>query len=60
MHSDFNSIIVFCIFFNIFFIHEKYIERGTQAEGEAGCGEPKVGLDPRMQGSCPEPKAGAQ
>ena len=37
-------------------------ERGRDLEGEkqAPCGEPDVGLDPRMWGSHPEPKADAQ
>ena len=38
-------------------------EAETQAEGAlhgAPCVEPDVGLDPGTQGSCPEPKTGAQ
>ena len=36
-------------------------EAETQAEGEAGfLQEPRVGLDPRTPGSCPEQKADAQ
>ena len=36
-------------------------EAETQAEGEAGlCREPDAGLDPRILGSHPEPKADAQ
>ena len=36
-------------------------EAQTQAEGEqAPCREPDVGLDPRILGSRPEPKADAQ
>ena len=34
-------------------------ERERQRE-QAPCGEPDVGLDPRMLGSYPEPKADAQ
>ena len=35
-------------------------EAETQAEGEAGSGEPDVGLDPETPGSRPGPKADAQ
>lgn len=31
-----------------------------QREKQAPCGELDVGLDPRILGSCPEPKADAQ
>ena len=38
---------------------EKEVE--TQAEGEAGSRrDPDVGLNPRIIGSCPRPKAGAK
>ena len=55
------------VFFKILFIYLTQSEtasEGTQVrgvgEGEAGFllrREPDVGLDPRMLGSCPEPKA---
>ena len=55
------------IFLNIYlYIHEterdRQTERGaeTQAEKQAPCREPDVGLDPASPGSCPELKAGVQ
>ena len=51
-------------FLKILFIYSWDTERGgeTQAEGKAGHPhrEPDAGLDPRIPGSCPEPKADGQ
>ena len=35
-------------------------QRHRQREKQAPCREPTAGLDPRIKGSCPEPKADAQ
>ena len=43
-------------------MRDKHTETEMEAEGEAGslhC-EPNVGLNPRLSGSWPEPKADAQ
>ena len=44
------------------FIHERHRERQKhrQREKQAPCGEPDVGFDPRIPGSCPGLKADAQ
>ena len=39
---------------------ERERQRYKQRDNQAACREPDVGLDPRTQGSCPEPKADAQ
>ena len=52
----------FFFFFKILFIHERKRERQRyrQREKQALHGEPNVGLDPRIPGSWPQPKADAQ
>ena len=47
----------------ILFIHDRHTERGRdigRGKKQAPCGEPDMGLDPRIPGSWPEPKADAQ
>ena len=50
-------------FLKILFIHEKHREKEAETqerEKQAPCGKPDAGLDPRISGSCPEPKADGQ
>ena len=52
----------FVLFLKILFIYSLETEREaeTQAEKQAPRREPNEVFDPRMPGSCPEPKANAQ